>query len=168
MTLAATRENDGRINACAMVRSDVARSLPEVFAQHPQLRDRSSRWEPLMEPVSTSPLQFHEPQAVQNRMLQVGDSAGFVDPFVGDGISLALRSGAAAADCLRPFFRGDASLDESAQRYAQIYQSRLLPVFRNSSKLRRLLRLPKALRVPIAHLLENTPTVTRYLVSMTR
>ncbi len=168
VTLAATRENDGRINACAMVRADVARNLPEVFAQHPQLRDRSSRWEPLMEPVSTSPLQFHEPQAVQNRMLQVGDSAGFVDPFVGDGISLALRSGAAAADCLRPFFRGDASLDESAQRYAQIYQSRLLPVFRNSSKLRRLLRLPKALRVPIAHLLENTPTVTRYLVSMTR
>lgn len=158
----------GRINACAMVRADVARNLPEVFSRHPQLHARSAQWELLTEPVTTSPLRFHEPQPVDNHVLRVGDAAGFVDPFIGDGISLALRSGAAAAECLTPYFQGRASLGEAAARYSQLYHQRLLPVFRNSSRLRRLLRLPKALRIPLAHLLENVPGVTRYLVSMTR
>ncbi len=58
-----------------------------------------------MEPVTTSPLVFHKPEPLQNAMLQVGDAAAFVDPFIGDGISLALRSGALAAECLSPFFK---------------------------------------------------------------
>jgi len=166
--LAGSAPRGERINACAMVRADAARTLPEVFAQHPQLRERSKRWELLMDPVTTSPLRFHEPQPVQDGMLRVGDAAGFVDPFVGDGISLALRSGAAAAECLTAFLSGNVSLAEAAQCYGQIYRRRLLPVFRNSSKLRRLLRLPRLLRIPIAHWLESAPAVTRCLVGMTR
>jgi flavin-dependent dehydrogenase len=158
----------GRVNACAMVRADVAHTLPEVFALHPQLRERSRQWEPMTEPVSTSQLQFHEPQPVHDGMLRVGDSAGFVDPFVGDGISLALRSGAAAAESLFSFFRGNLSLEDATSRYDRIYRRRLLPVFRNSSKLRQLLRLPRTLRIPIAHLLENAPAMTRHLVTLTR
>ena len=42
-----------------------------------------------------------------------GDAAGFVDPFVGDGVSLALRSGTLAAECLIPFFAGSISLAAS-------------------------------------------------------
>ncbi len=52
----------GRVNACAMVRADVASTLPEVFARHPALRERSRNWTPLSDPVSTSPLIFREPQ----------------------------------------------------------------------------------------------------------
>jgi len=159
---------EGRINACAMVRPDIARSLPEVFAQNPRLAERSQSWEPRMEPVSTSPLIFHEPQPIQDGMLLAGDAAGFVDPFVGDGISLALRSGAAAAECLTPFFRREISLQEATLRYGRVYESRLLPVFRNSSKLRRLLRLPRPLRSSIMQLLATVPAITRYLVSTTR
>ncbi|PYX33829.1 MAG: hypothetical protein DMG81_20775 [Acidobacteria bacterium] len=47
---------EGRVNACAMVRADVAHSLPEVFGRHPQLSARANQWRPLTEPVSTSPL----------------------------------------------------------------------------------------------------------------
>ena len=43
-----------------MVRADVASSLPEVFAQHPALRERSRNWTSLSDPVSTSPLIFRE------------------------------------------------------------------------------------------------------------
>ena len=43
-----------------------------------------------------------------------GDAAGFVDPFVGDGISLALRSGRLAGECLIPFFAGTISLRGSS------------------------------------------------------
>jgi flavin-dependent dehydrogenase len=160
--------NQGRINVCAMVRGDMASTLPEVFAQHPALYERSRRWQPLSQPVSTSPLIFRDPQPVQDNVLLAGDAAGFVDPFVGDGISLALRSGALAARCLTPFFRSEISLPAAASHYRRLYEEQLAPVFRASSKIRRMLLLPRSVRTPILFLLENVPAVTQYLVSKTR
>jgi flavin-dependent dehydrogenase len=160
--------DQGRINACAMVRADVASTLPEVFAQHPALYERSRPWQPLSEPVSTSPLIFRDPRPVQDNLLLAGDAAGFIDPFVGDGISLALRSGSLAARCLIPFFRGRISLAAAAGQYHREYEKQLAPVFRASSKIRRMLRLPPAVRRPILSLLQNVPAATGYLVSRTR
>jgi len=160
--------HEGRINACAMVRSDLSRTLEEVFAQNAELRARTANWKPLMETISTSPLVFQEPEPVENGVLMAGDAAAFADPFIGDGISLALRSGALAAECLLPFFRSEISLAEVALQYRQHYRDRLLPVFRNSSQLRRLLRLPRPLRKSVGHLLETTPALSRLLVRITR
>ncbi len=159
---------DGRVNACAMVRAEVARTLPEVFALNPQLAQRAQHWQPLMEPVTTSPLIFHQPQPVENGTLLAGDAAGFVDPFVGDGISLALRSGAMAAECLIPFFHGAISLHAACGRYMRTYERELAPVFRNSSRIRRLFKLPRPVRRPIVQVLARVPRITRYLVSATR
>jgi menaquinone-9 beta-reductase len=161
-------EQRSRVNACAMVRADVASALPEVFACHPALQERSRRWKPLTEPVSTSPLVFREPQPERDRILMAGDAAAFVDPFVGDGISLALRSGRLAGECLLPFFAGDISLPEALRNYRSSYERRLVAVFRTSSKIRRMLELPQTIRTPILYLLEKTPAITRYLVAKTR
>jgi flavin-dependent dehydrogenase len=158
----------GRVNASAMVRSDIATSLPEVFLRHPALRERSQRWTLLSDPVTTSPLIFREPRPVQDGMLMAGDAAAFVDPFVGDGISLALRSGTLAGECLILFFAGRTSLSDAAQDYRRAYERRLTPVFRTSSKIRRMLGLPQVVRAPLLSMLERTPAITRYLVRMTR
>jgi menaquinone-9 beta-reductase len=166
VALAASRES--RVNACAMVRADVARSLPEVFEQHPLLRARARDWKALTDPVTTSPLLFRDPESVENSVLLAGDSAGFVDPFVGDGISLALRSGALAAECLLPFLQSTASLAEATLRYQAKYRKGLAPVFRNSSRLRRLLALPRPIRNSLAHVLEKIPAMSRLLVRITR
>src|SRR5450432_237000 len=88
------------LNAAAMVRADIASSLPEIFGLHPALAERSRHWLPLSDPVTTSPLLFRPPQPLRDGVLNVGDAAAFVDPFVGDGISLALRSGSLAAECV--------------------------------------------------------------------
>ncbi len=160
--------SEERVNACAMVRADVARSLPEVFIRHAQLHARARQWKPLMEPVSTSPLIFHEPEPVQGEILQVGDAASFIDPFAGDGISLGLRSGALAAECLLPFFAARTSLAHAIAKYRQEYRRQLLPVYRNSSRLRSLLRLPRPIRKSVGHLLEAAPAMSRLLVRMTR
>jgi flavin-dependent dehydrogenase len=157
-----------RVNACAMVQADMARTLPEVFRLHPELEERARHWKPMMESVTTFPLVFREPCPVEDRVLRVGDAAGFVDPFVGDGISLALRSGALAAECLAPFFRSENSLEEAAAKYGQQYSTGLLPVFRSSSKIRRLLDLPGPIRRAASHLLEKAPAVSRLLVTLTR
>jgi flavin-dependent dehydrogenase len=158
----------GRVNASAMVRADVANSLPQVFARHPALQERSHRWKPLSDPVSTSPLVFREPQPERDGILMAGDAAAFVDPFIGDGISLALRSGRLAGECLIPFFAGSVSLRKAVRDYRTRYQQRLTPVFQTASMIRRMLSLPKAVRTPILRVLEKTPAITRYLVSKTR
>jgi len=158
----------GRVNASAMVRADVASSLPEVFARHPELRERSRIWTLVSDPVSTSPLIFRHPQPERDGILMAGDAAGFVDPFVGDGISLALRSGSLAARSLKSFLAGEASLNDAVRSYSQAYKESLLPVFRTSSKIRRMLVLPGYLRKPVLSFLESSPAITNYLVRKTR
>jgi flavin-dependent dehydrogenase len=168
VTVAADSPGVGRVNASAMVRADVASTLPEVFSQHPALRERSRNWTALSDPVSTSPLIFRTPQPERDGVLTVGDSAGFVDPFVGDGISLALRSGALAARCLQSFFSGQASLTDAVRHYSRAYRESLLPVFRASSTIRRMLVLPGYVRKPVLSILESSPAITNYLVRKTR
>ncbi len=157
-----------RVNASAMVRADAASSLPEIFALHPQLRERSSSWKPLSEPVSTAPLFFRKPETERSGALLAGDAAAFVDPFVGDGISLALRSGTLAAECLLPFFRGQMSLQDCRQNYRRMYDQRFASVFRNSGRMRQMLLLPRSVRRPVLFFLAKTPGVMRYLVKRTR
>lgn len=156
------------VNACAMVRADVASSLPEVFELHPALQSRSRNWKLMMNPVTTSPLVFHQPEPVRGNMLQAGDAATFVDPFIGDGISLALRSGSLAAQSLQSCWRAERPLHEAAADYARKYAQDLAPVFRASTALRVLLRVPRLIRRPVLAFLQHTPTITSQLVKLTR
>jgi menaquinone-9 beta-reductase len=156
------------VNACAMVKVQAATTLLEVLSLHPALKERASQWQRLTDAVSTSPLIFHEPNPVQDWLVQIGDAATFVDPFVGDGISLALRSGALAAQCLGRFLDGRGTLEEALDDYRINYQRRLAQVFRASSILRKLLAWPAIVRRPALAILENTPTLAQRLVRMTR
>jgi flavin-dependent dehydrogenase len=160
--------SNNRVNACAMVRADVARSLPEVLSLHPALEERSQRWRPLMEAVSTSPLIFRNPHSLRENILLAGDAAAFVDPFIGDGISLALRSGAVAAQSLLPVFQKTASLAQACARYQAEYERDFARVYHASSQIRRMLRIPRGIRKPFVFLLEKTPGLSRYLVRKTR
>jgi len=65
-------------------------------------------------------------------------------------------------------FAGTIPLPEAALNYRASYEQRLVPVFRTSSKIRRMLSLPRTVRTPILRLLEKSPTITRYVVSKTR
>jgi flavin-dependent dehydrogenase len=167
VTPAETRDAD-RINVCAMVRAGTATSLETILHWHPELAKRSASWKQVFEPVTTFPLTFREPSPTQHRILLAGDAAGFVDPFVGDGISLALRSGALAAESLRAFFMGTSGLDQAISSYREAYERRLAPVFRASSSIRRMLGLPAPVRASVLFTLKKVPVLTRYLVSKTR
>ncbi len=162
------RKEAGRVNACAMIRADVANNLPEVFEQTPLLRHRSHDWKPLSDPVSTSPLIFKNPQPERDGVLMAGDAAVFVDPFIGDGISLAMRGGALAASSLVPFLRQEISHVEAINNYRNAYQRTLAPVFTASSIVRRALQLPRAIRIPMFYLVKTVPGLSKYLVRRTR
>lgn len=165
-----TAENGSgnRINACAMVQAEVASTMSEVLSQQAALGERSRKWKPLTETVTTSPLIFHEPEPVQGAMLQAGDAAMFVDPFIGDGISLALRSGVLAAECLAPFFRQRITLDQACANYSAEYRRRFAHVLNTSSRLRGLLRWPRAVRKPVLSVLAKAPLLASQIVKMTR
>ncbi len=160
--------NGGRVNACAMVRADVATTLDEVFGQHPLLKRRSEPWKPLIDTVSTSPLIFREPDPAEDGVLNVGDAAVFIDPFVGDGISLALRSGQLASESLIPFISNQVSLASAASSYVKTYRQRLVPVFKASSMVRRIVNLPRPARAPLIYLAANIPALSRQMVKRTR
>ena len=155
------------INVCAMVRKEVGNTPDAVFAQNPELHARSRNWEPATALVTTFPLHFRGPKALRENVLLAGDAAGFIDPFVGDGIAIALRSGTMAARALAPFRRGEASLAIAGQGYEKAYQQELSPLFRNSSRLRRLLNLPAMVRSPLLKLASRA-SVGKLLVRSTR
>jgi flavin-dependent dehydrogenase len=155
------------INACAMVRSDVAHTLEEVFAKEPHLWERSRAWQPLFGTVTTSPLYFREPETECDGMLLAGDAAGFIDPFAGDGISLALQSGTLAAESIVPFLRGSCSMEQAQRQYQAAYRKRFSPAFRNAARLRAALAAPKWVR-SAAWAFAAVPGVGKMLVRGTR
>ena len=158
---------DGRVNACAMVRSDAATTLAEVLTKNCSLALRSRQWRQLFGTVTTSPLVFREPVPVRDNVLLAGDSAGFIDPFAGDGIALALRTGSLAAESLIPFLQSRCSLDDACQRYARIYETDMLPIFRSAARLRFGLRLPRSIQRQAAKLL-RMPSLANFVVRSTR
>lgn len=157
---------ESRVNACAMVRADVASSLEQVFAQHTTLLERTRSWRTTMKQVTTSPLIFAPVVPVEDGVLFAGDSAGFVDPFTGDGISLALRSGTFAAEAMTTFIRGD-SLSQCAATYAEWHERNLRPVYANAARLRGMLSAPRFLRA-IALQAMRFPGVASWAVRATR
>jgi flavin-dependent dehydrogenase len=157
-----------RVNACAMLRADVASAMADVLKQNKLLNSRSQAWIPATDPVTTSPLIFHEPEPVQSTMLQAGDAATFIDPFVGDGISLALRSGELAARSLLPFFRRELSLEQAADAYSREYQRRFRRVFKNSARLRGLMQWPQRIRKPVLSAMARAPLISNQIVRFTR
>lgn len=154
----------GRLNVCAMVRAGVACTLDEVFTRHPRLAEASRRWREMMAPLATSPLIFRPPTPVRGGILCAGDAAGFIDPFVGDGIALALRTGVMAAEilCQTAF-----DAEGAARGYRLEYERQVAPLFRAAARVRRLLTLPQTVRRPLLPLL-RIPGVAEWIVKTTR
>jgi flavin-dependent dehydrogenase len=150
-----------------MVRSDSAHTLEDVFTKEPRLFQRSRAWQTLFPPVTTSPLYFREPETESDGMLLVGDAAGFIDPFAGDGISLALQSGTLAAQSIVPFLAGRCSLEQVHRQYHAAYRKRFTPAFRNAARLRSALAAPKWVR-SAALTFAALPGVGKMLIKATR
>jgi flavin-dependent dehydrogenase len=155
------------VNVCAMVRADVAHSLEEVFPMLPELWQRSRDWRAVFPAIATSSLYFRRPRTEFREMLLAGDSAAFIDPFAGDGISLALQSGTLAAESLMPFFQGTCSLGQARLNYHATYMRQFATAFRNAAWVRRILSAPLPVQSVLVRLAGLAP-IARALVRSTR
>jgi flavin-dependent dehydrogenase len=155
------------VNVCAMVRSDCATKLSDVIHLSPELAKRAQGWEQLIPAVLTAPLLYRKLEPVRDNVLLTGDAVAFIDPFAGDGISLALRSGEAAAVCLVPYVAGAEPLEDAVVRYSCWYEREFAPSIAAAGRLRRMLNLPEAARAAAFRLL-RIPGMMPYLIRKTR
>ncbi len=161
----------GRLNVAAMVRAEVLADkqhlLRQLFSMASQLENRSRHWRQVTDLTTTAPLLFRTPVPECGGILRAGDAGGFVDPFVGDGISLALQTGVAAARALQVAWSGAATIHVARERYRRFYQEHVFPVFATAGHVRRLLGSSPALRRLLLAVL-GKPAMARYLIRRTR
>lgn len=148
----------GILNACALVRQGTAKDLSEVFATDPHLAARTKNWRQTTGLFATAPVYLGPGSPVMDDVMQAGDAAGFVDPFVGDGISLALRSGVLAGRCAGAL---------SPEAYANLYREAFGDIFRSTTRIRTLQAFPAFLHRWILRGL-SIPSVASSLFHQTR
>lgn len=120
---------DGLYNACCMVHCSLVRdaattgikdfaSWLKAVTRHPVLDSRLRGAIQASETVSTSPLRPARRRSTCDGVLLVGDASGFLDPFTGDGISMALQSGRlASAELARALSRNEMNSNQAARHY---------------------------------------------------
>jgi len=155
------------VNMCAMVRSDRATSLEQVFALHRNVGERAVGWHAVGQPISTAPLVYRKPQPIRDNMMFVGDAAAFIDPFAGDGISIALRSGRVASECLADFLLAKNSLVNAVAAYQGEYSRQFAPLITAAARVRSLFSLPAVAKPAVFELL-RLPGLLPFLVRKTR
>ncbi|MGZ4825256.1 MAG: NAD(P)/FAD-dependent oxidoreductase [Terriglobales bacterium] len=166
-----SRVNRDEVNLCAMLSSAELRSshdqpLQRILAAHPDLQQRSAHWRRTSEVVITSPLVFRAVAPAENAVLRAGDAAGFIDPFAGDGISLALRSGTLAAQCLREVWQDGCDVDLAAREYSAAYRQQFAKLFRRTALLRRAIATPLVLHAVRSGILRES--MLNFLIKATR
>jgi flavin-dependent dehydrogenase len=132
------------LNVCAMLHPGSKSGMPAALQFHPVLAQRSRLWRQCSPTTTTAPLFFRPAQPVRGSVLQVGDAAAFIDPFVGDGIAIALRTGVMAGEAAARFCRSEHNLEHCCAEYAHRYGEVIGPALRNAARLRRLLSFPPA------------------------
>ena len=96
-----------------------------------------------------------------NRFLLAGDAAGLVDPFSGEGVGNAIRSGRVAAEHITACFRENDFSAEFNRSYDREIYRRMLSEFRFHKQMRTLFSNPSLLNYFIGatarhHALENS------------
>ncbi|HUZ47900.1 MAG TPA: NAD(P)/FAD-dependent oxidoreductase [Terriglobia bacterium] len=138
---------DGEYNVCCLLHrrclreagmqgiEDFAAWLVQVSC-HAALAARLQVAQQVSPTVTTSPVRLARRQPAEEGALLVGDASGFLDPFTGEGISIALHSGRLAARAIA------ASLSKGCgdEHGAEIYRQSLRQAVRRSYKIAALAR----------------------------
>ncbi len=166
---------DHEINLCALINQDRVNHgtrdwrqfLDEAGIQNPYLKDRLQQIRPTTSFLVTSPVVFGRGPKVAGEIIRAGDAAGFLDPFSGDGIATALRSGQMASDCLHGFLSGKATAAETIRRYNSEYNREFRRRFVFAQLIRKSLATT-TMPYLYSRVARRIPAVGRWLVRQTR
>ena len=138
---------DGEYNVCCLLRrrclrdvgmqgiENLAAWLVQVSC-HAALAGRLQGAMQVSPTVTTAPVLLVRRQPAQEGALLAGDASGFIDPFTGEGISIALHSGRLAARAIA----ASLSMGSGDEHGAEIYRQSLRQAVRRSYKMATLAR----------------------------
>ena len=167
---------DGACNVCCLVHrekfreygstglDDFAGWLGEI-SRLTTLQARLQGGRQLSPVVTTAPVHLARRQATQRGALMVGDASGFIDPFTGEGISMALHSGGLAARTVAAMLLEGFSAEHAGEIYGQGLARAVQRSYRIAAITRCMVHGPEWLRRLIATPL---PWIGRHLVLRTR
>jgi len=75
--------------------------------------------------IAVGPLTHSTRQLTRPRTLLAGDAAGFVDPFIGQGVGLAVTGGMLAADAIASVLLGEEARAVAWERYERVVAAEL-------------------------------------------
>jgi flavin-dependent dehydrogenase len=153
------------VNVCALVDPAVARTLEEVCALHPELQRRSRDWQPIPPELTTFPVRAGWARAASPDLWRAGDAYGFVNPFLGDGISLALRGGVLAA---RNLMTGSGSHASVGSRWGGAHAWQFVRPYLIGTAIRQLLMAPAAWQRPLWGLAAKLPGTATVIARYSR
>lgn len=160
---------EGLVNVCSLIDRSVAGDIPreperiatEVFCSNPFARARLARAERVSEWHAVGSLVFRSEVPARAGVLFLGDAAGTIDPFAGEGMSMALRSAEIAAEevLLDP--------DGAPRRYAPRWRAEFSRRIAFARGLGRFAIRPVFQR-PLIGILGRVPSLGRLLARATR
>jgi menaquinone-9 beta-reductase len=107
---------------------DIQKVESEVLMKNPHLKKYFSEYPKTLPAVTLSQLAFGVRSAVEKNVFFVGDSAGFIAPLTGNGMSMAMRSAFILSQLLHEFFSsGDKFLLEMKyrQEWERLFKRRI-------------------------------------------
>lgn len=145
---------------------NLKKELQNIIDNHPIVKERFKNAKPLETVKGFGlPIGSRKVQCSGNRFLLLGDAASLIDPFSGEGIANAIRSGRVAADHLKEAFKAqhfDAKFNKAYDK--EIYR-RMWPELRLSASMKKLLRFPKLFNLLVNKATKN-PSLHKLLNSM--
>ena len=145
---------------------DLKAKLNELLSEHPVLKERFKNSRPLESVKGYGlPIGSKKRPISGDRFLLLGDAASLIDPFTGEGIGNAIRSGRIAAEHIISCFlakRFDASYN---LRYDKVIYYKMRSELRLSRGLQKLLKFPMLFNF-VVRKANNNQSVKLLLTSM--
>jgi flavin-dependent dehydrogenase len=166
----------GRVNLCLLTTVEALRAcggapdrlLRERILDNPSARDLLAGAEPMGPWSSVGPLRFGVRRPTRAGALFVGDAAGTIDPFSGEGMAHALRGGEMALEpALAAAERGGLS-KPTADAYHAAWTAAFAPITRRVRLLGRLLEHPRLAGALVATVGRTVPGLFPALVGASR
>lgn len=167
---------DGRVNACLLVRDDVFRaagsSIPAFVDWMGEQNAALGAWLADAAPAldrwqSISQVPFLDKRIVEGDVLMTGDAAGLIAPLAGNGMGMALDGGRLAAQHVSAYLRGESSPDALLRGYAAAWRGQFRMRLRVGRLLQSLMLRP-ALMTAGLRAANTLPALGDFFIRQTR
>ncbi|HET8859594.1 geranylgeranyl reductase family protein [Marivirga sp.] len=123
---------------------DLKKALHDIIRSKPELNERFKNATALEKPQGFGlPIGSKKRPISGDRFLLIGDAASLIDPFTGEGIGNALRSGRIASEHIIKAFENQTFTANFNKQYDKVIYHKMWNELSISRKIQKLLRYPK-------------------------